>query len=176
MIFSPNLSDGALRQRSLPSPGAVLDVAGGGESEEPQQGQQEGGLRHGSWSVYEHRAPGADVPPSPGRTADCWPLAHSSLYKRADQTPPHPPHPPTHSDVISAPFCSPLLASNATAVRACARSRCGLASMCAIKPNARKYTACAAEVAFFCIQGRPTPNGKNFFGIIRTTSTRADVA
>lgn len=118
MIFSPNLSGGALRQRSLPSPGAVLDVAGGGESEEPQQGQQEGGLRHGSWSVYEHRAPGADVPPSPGRTADCWPLAHSSLYKRADQTPPHPPHPPTHSDVISVPFCSPLLASNATAVRA----------------------------------------------------------
>lgn len=68
--LSPNLSDRGLRQRSFPSSGAVLDVAGGGESEESQKGQEERGVRHGSWSVYEHRAPGADVRPSPGRKAD----------------------------------------------------------------------------------------------------------
>lgn len=45
-------------------------------------------------------------------TAAPSPTPH--FYKRADQTPP--PHLPPVSDVISVPFCSPLLASNATAV------------------------------------------------------------
>lgn len=45
----PHLSDPTLRQRPFPSPGAILDVAGGGEGEESQDAQGEQGLMHGCW-------------------------------------------------------------------------------------------------------------------------------
>lgn len=77
------------------------------------------------------------------------------------RTRPPPPHPPTplpsltssaypsvlHSSHPMPPLCAP--------VRARRRSRCGLASMCAIKPNARKHTACAAEHAFSVFRAAP---------------------
>ena len=52
-LWSSHLSDASVRQRSLPPPGAVLDIAGGGEGEEPQDAQGEHGVRHGCcwWSV-----------------------------------------------------------------------------------------------------------------------------
>lgn len=112
--------------------------------------------------MFEHRAPGADVPPSPGGMADCCPLVHSSLYRRADQNPTalHP-----LPDVSGVPFCSPRAASNATAVRAARawrRSRCGLASMCAIKRNVHKHTANAAEDAFSVFRAAPHLSGITF--------------
>lgn len=45
----PHLSYSSLRQRSLPSSGAVLDVAGGGQGEESQDAQGEHGARHRCW-------------------------------------------------------------------------------------------------------------------------------
>ena len=51
----PHLSGPSLRQRPLPSSGAVLDVAGGGERDESQDAQGGQGVRHRCWLVVGER-------------------------------------------------------------------------------------------------------------------------
>lgn len=93
--MSPNLSGPGVRQRPFPSSGAVLDVTGGGESEESQQGQEERGLRHGSWSGPLHLAGWLTAGPA------------STPHLISART-----------DVICVPFCCPRAAPNATRVEA----------------------------------------------------------
>lgn len=154
--FSPHLSDPGLRQRSLPSSGAVLDVTGGGESEESQEGQEERGMRHGSWS------PGADVPPSPGRMADCCPLVQSPFIS-AGGPPPLP--------FLTLMACPSVLLTRHPMPRLCAwrASAVSLHQMCAIK----QICASAADDASSVFRAAPRALENNFFGIIRSFSGRA---
>lgn len=44
------LSGAGVQKRSLPTPRAVLDITGGGQSEKTQEAQGQGGLGHGDRS------------------------------------------------------------------------------------------------------------------------------